>query len=81
MEAGPVRSWCAPHSAGSLHAQPGLGHVAMVDQGHATAAGEAGPGAGGAHLGRRGVSSDAEKIAGRIVEYGTVVEEANWSML
>jgi hypothetical protein len=26
-------------------------------------------------------SSDAEKIAGRIVEYGTAVEEANWSML
>ncbi len=26
-------------------------------------------------------SSDAEKIAGRIVEYGTAVEAANWSML
>src|SRR5215469_11147617 len=26
-------------------------------------------------------SSDAEKIAGRIVEYGTAVDEANWSML
>ena len=27
------------------------------------------------------VDIDAEKIAGRIVEYGTAVEEANWSML
>jgi hypothetical protein len=26
-------------------------------------------------------SSDAEKIAGRIVEYGTAVDTANWSML
>jgi len=26
-------------------------------------------------------SSEAEKIAGRIVEYGTTVEAANWSML
>ena len=26
-------------------------------------------------------SSDAEKIAGRIVEYGTAAEAANWSML
>jgi hypothetical protein len=26
-------------------------------------------------------SSDAEKIAGRIAEYGTAVEAANWSML
>src|SRR3954454_12078453 len=26
-------------------------------------------------------SSDSEKIAGRIVEYGTAVEEADWSML
>lgn len=25
--------------------------------------------------------SDAEKIAGRIVEYGTAVEAANWSIL
>ena len=30
---------------------------------------------------RAAASSDAEKIAGRIVEYGTPVEEANWSML
>jgi hypothetical protein len=30
---------------------------------------------------RAAASSDAEKIAGRIVEYGTAVEEANWSML
>src|SRR4029079_17725224 len=30
---------------------------------------------------RVAASSDAEKIAGRIVEYGTAVEEANWSML
>jgi hypothetical protein len=35
------------------HAQPGLGHVAVVDQGHAAAAGQAGPGARGAHLARR----------------------------
>jgi hypothetical protein len=27
------------------------------------------------------VSSDAEKIAARILEYGTAVEEATWSML
>ena len=26
-------------------------------------------------------SSDMKKIAGRIVEYGTPVEDANWSML
>jgi hypothetical protein len=26
-------------------------------------------------------SSDSEKMAGRIVEYGTPVEAANWSML
>ena len=30
---------------------------------------------------RVAASSDAEKIAGRIVEYGTAVEAANWSML
>jgi hypothetical protein len=30
---------------------------------------------------RAAASSDAEKIAGRIVEYGTPVEDANWSML
>jgi len=30
---------------------------------------------------RAAASGDAEKIAGRIVEYGTAVEEANWSML
>jgi hypothetical protein len=30
---------------------------------------------------RDAASSDAEKIAGRIVEYGTAVEAANWSML
>jgi hypothetical protein len=52
----------------------------MVDQGHAAAAGEAGPCARVAHLVHRG-ERDAEKIAGRIVEYGTAVEEANWSML
>jgi hypothetical protein len=30
---------------------------------------------------RAAASSDAEKIAGRIVAYGTAAEEANWSML
>jgi hypothetical protein len=34
-----------------------------------------------ARTSRAAASSDAEKIAGRIVEYGTAVEEANWSML
>jgi hypothetical protein len=34
-----------------------------------------------ARTSRAAVSSDAERIAGRIVEYGSEVEEANWSML
>ncbi len=34
-----------------------------------------------ARTSRAAASSDAEKIAGRIVEYGTAVEAANWSML
>jgi len=34
-----------------------------------------------ARTSRAAASSDAEKIAGRIVEYGTPVEDANWSML
>ncbi|HEY1909097.1 MAG TPA: hypothetical protein VGG91_23845 [Myxococcaceae bacterium] len=34
-----------------------------------------------ARTSRAAASSDAEKIAGRIVECGTPVEEANWSML
>jgi hypothetical protein len=51
---GPVRSWWASHSAGSVSPPPGLGRVAMVDQGHAAAAGVAGACARGVHLGRRG---------------------------
>ena len=60
--------------------EPGLGRVAAVDQGH-------GPllampvRVREARTSRAAASSDAEKIAGRIVEYGSVVEEANWSML
>ena len=34
-----------------------------------------------ARTSRAAASSDAEKMAGRIVEYGTAVEAANWSML
>ena len=34
-----------------------------------------------ARTSRAAASSDAEKIAGRIVEYGTAVEAANRSML
>ena len=34
-----------------------------------------------ARTSRAEASIDAEKIAGRIVEYGTAIEEANWSML
>jgi hypothetical protein len=34
-----------------------------------------------ARTSRAAASSDSEKIAGRIVEYGTAAEEANWSML
>src|SRR4029077_15715682 len=91
----------APQRRVGEHAHPGLGRVAMVDQGHAAAVGQAGPGArcahltprgeqrrraalgegGGAPTPRPGASSDAEKIAGRIVEYGTAVEAANKSML
>ena len=52
----------------------------MVDQGHAAAAGEPVQ-VREARTSRAAASSDAEKIAGRIVEYGTAVEEANWSML
>jgi hypothetical protein len=34
-----------------------------------------------ARTSRAAASSDTEKIAGRIVEYGTAAEAANWSML
>jgi hypothetical protein len=34
-----------------------------------------------ARTSRAAASSGAEKIAGRIVEYGTAVEDATWSML
>src|SRR5689334_7015531 len=44
----------APKHRIAKHAQPGLGRVAVVDQGHTTAAGEAGPGAEGTDFGRRG---------------------------
>src|SRR4029079_3398794 len=70
----------APQPGVCEHAEPGRGHVAVVDQRHPTGVGHAGPGAGGTHLAGR-ASSDAEKIAGRIVEYGKAAEAANWSML
>ena len=41
----------APERRVGKHAQPGLGRVAMVDQGHAAAAGQPGPCARGAYLG------------------------------
>jgi hypothetical protein len=50
----------------------------MVDQGHAAAARKAGPCPRSAHLGRGG---EKRQVAGRIVEYGNAVEEANSSML
>ena len=44
---------CAPQRGLGEHAQPGLGHVAMVDQGHAAGLGDTGPGARFADLARR----------------------------
>ena len=70
----------APQCRVGEHAQPGFGRVAMVDQGDAAAAGEAGPCRDACTSGAA-ASSDNWKIAGRIVEYGTAIEEANWSML
>jgi hypothetical protein len=52
----------------------------MVDQGHAAAAAKAGACARGVYLGRRGEQRRRED-RGRILEYGTAVAEANWSML
>ena len=40
----------APQRRIGEHPQPGLGRIAMVDQGHAATAGKAGPCARGAHL-------------------------------
>ena len=70
----------APERRFGEHTQAGLGRVTMVDQGH-TALPARPVQVREARTSRTAASSDAEKIAGRIVEYGTPVEDANWSML
>jgi len=78
---GPVRSWCAPQSAGSVSTRNPASAASRWSIRAMRPLPERPVQVREARTSRAAASSDAEKIAGRIVEYGTPVEDANWSML
>ena len=78
---GPVRSWCAPHSVGSVSTRSPASAASRWSIKAIRPLSARPVQVREARTSWAAASSDAEKIAGRIVEYGTAVEEANWSML